>query len=60
MEHLADIEEEASGLAEFLIAEMLKRDPAPDKATDQMGWVRHMNSLRMTAEEIVTRELIFA
>jgi hypothetical protein len=59
MEHLADMEETALEQIETLIEEMLKRDPAPDKATDQMGWVRHMNSLRMTAEEIVTREMIF-
>ena len=32
--------------------------PAPDKKTDQMGWVQHMNSLKAQAEEIVTAELI--
>jgi hypothetical protein len=60
MEHLADTEEEAQEQIETIIAEMLKLDPAPDKGTDQMGWVRHMNSLRMTAEEIVTRELVYS
>jgi hypothetical protein len=60
MEHLADTEEEAQEQIETIIAEMLKLDPAPDKGKDQMGWVRHMNSLRMTAEEIVTRELVYS
>jgi hypothetical protein len=59
MEHLADIEETARERIEVMMTELLKRDPAPDKAADQMGWVRHMNSLHMTAEEIVTREMIF-
>jgi hypothetical protein len=35
-----------------------KAQPAPDKKSDQMGWVQHMNSLRAQAEEIVTAELI--
>ena len=35
-----------------------KTQPAPDKKSDQMDWVQHMNSLRAQAEEIVTAELI--
>jgi hypothetical protein len=38
---------------------MLKTDPAPDKATDQMGWVQHMNSLKAAAEETVLNDLIY-
>jgi hypothetical protein len=60
MEHLADVEEEAQEQIETIISEMLKLDPAPDKATNQMGWVGHMNNLHMTAEEIVTRELVYS
>ena len=59
-EYLTNFEEEAQEQIETIIAETLKLDPAPDKGTDQMGWVRHMNSLRMTAEEIVTRELVYS
>jgi hypothetical protein len=59
MEHLADVEEEASEQVSFLISEMLKTDPAPDTAADQMGWVRHMNSLKASAEEIVIREVVY-
>ena len=29
------------------------------KATDQMEWVRRMNSIRSWAEEIVLRELVY-
>ena len=38
--------------------ELLAADPAPDKKTRQMDWVRHMNALKAQAEEIVTAELI--
>jgi hypothetical protein len=38
---------------------MLKLDPPPDKATDQMGWVRHMNGLHMVSESAAIREVVF-
>jgi len=60
MEHMSDVEETAQKQIESLIAEMLKLSPSPDKATNQMSWVQHMNSLHMTAEEIVIREVIFS
>ena len=41
-----------------LMEELLAADPAPDKKTRQMDWVRHMNALKAQAEEIVTAELI--
>jgi hypothetical protein len=56
--HLWEIQETAERRMGQLMAELLMKDPAPDKAKDQMGWVRHMNSLRAQAEEIVTAELI--
>ena len=36
----------------------LLTNPAPDKATNQLGWVQHMNSLKAQAEEVVMTELI--
>ena len=30
------------------------------KATNQMEWVRHMNSIRNRAEEIILTELVYA
>lgn len=41
-----------------LMEELLAADPAPDKKTRQMDWVRHMNALKAQAEEIVMAELI--
>ena len=45
---------------------MLTRQMAPQegvtealKATDQMKWVRRMNSIRNRAEEIVLNELVY-
>ena len=40
------------------MTDLLEKNPAPDKATQQMAWVKHMNSLKAQAEEIVTAELI--
>ena len=59
MEHLADVQEEASEKIQSLMDEMLKNDPPPDKATDQMGWVRHMESTHMMAEGVIIREFVF-
>ena len=56
--HLLEIEKTASRRVEQLMQEYLLTNPAPDKATDQMGWVQHMNSLKAQAEEVVMTELI--
>ena len=45
--HLADQMKQAEGITEQL------------KATDQMDWVRHMNSIRNRAEEIVKIKVLF-
>ena len=39
--------------------ELLERNPAPDKETQQLAWVKHMNGLKAQAEEIINAELIF-
>ena len=57
--HLADIQEQADEMIERLMEEMLKKDPGPDKATNQLGWVGHRNATRAQAEEIVYQELIY-
>ena len=58
--HLWEIEDTANARVELLMKQYLEQNPAPDKETDQMGWVRHMNSLRAQAEEVVMTELIYA
>ena len=57
--YLKEIGETAARRMEQLEAELLRKNPAPDKATQQMVWVQHMNMLRAQAEEIVLNELIY-
>ncbi|MDR1732358.1 MAG: TnpV protein [Synergistaceae bacterium] len=49
--HLTETEETAKSRIEKDMRKMLEREPAPNKATDQMGWVRHMNMTKALAEE---------
>lgn len=58
--YLKEIGETAIRRMEQLEADFLKANPAPDKVTQQMAWVQHMNILRAQAEEIVMNELIYA
>ncbi len=57
--HLWEIDETAHRRVEQMISELLERNSAPDKATQQLAWAQHMNSLKAQAEEIVNAELIF-
>ena len=57
--YLKEIGETAARRMEQLEADLLRANPAPDKATQQMAWVQHMNMLRAQAEEIVMNELIY-
>ena len=56
--HLWEIDETAHRRVEQLMTELLEQNPAPDKTTQQMAWVQHMNSLKAQAEEIVVSELV--
>ena len=56
--HLWEIEDTAKARVEQLMAQYLEQNPAPDKETNQMAWVQHMNSLKVQAEEVVMTELI--
>ena len=57
--HLAKTNKLAMERLEEIVAGMQRKDPGPDKATDQMGWVRHQNALRHQAEEIVLDEIVY-
>ena len=57
--HLLDTQMAANERIDTLMVQLIKRDPPPDKAADQMGWVRHMNALKHSAEENVLAELIY-
>lgn len=59
--YLAQIDEQANNMLDLLIRQMSEREGVTEqlKATDQMEWVRRMNSIRNRAEEIVNSELIY-
>ena len=58
--HLMEVEQTAESRMQQMMTELLKQNPAPDKEKNQMGWVRHMNSLRAQTEEIILTELIYS
>ena len=58
-QHLMDVTEQAHTQSEVLMHDLLKVHPVPDKAKNQLGWIQHMNMLKMQAEEIILRELIY-
>ena len=57
--HLSEIDQTARERMESITAKLLTSNPAPDKATNPMGWTGHMNNLRYQAEETVLMELIY-
>ncbi len=60
-QHIADVEIQAMELFSRLVDDMAKAEDITEelKATDQLEWVRRMNSIHHRAEEIVDRELIY-
>ncbi len=61
-EHLREIEQRAAEQMELLISQMVSKEGLSEelKATDQMEWIRRMNSIRQRAEEMVKSEIIYA
>ena len=57
--HLYEVQRTATARVGLIMEELLRKNPPPDKMADQMGWVRHMNSLKAQAEEVVLDELIY-
>ncbi len=58
--YLAEIDRTAQERMEVIMGNLLERFPAPDKETDQMAWVAHMNGLTAMAEETVLTELVYS
>ena len=56
--HLLELEQTAQSRMQQLINSLLKQNPAPDKESQQMGWVQHMNRLKAQVEEMILTELI--
>ena len=57
---LYEVDELAHQRLERIEAQLLERDPEPDKVADQMAWVRHRNMIRAQAEEFVLAEVVYA
>ena len=57
--HLYEVQEIAEKRVEVIMAGLLEKNPVPDKETDAMAWVRHMNLLKAMAEEVVLRDVIY-
>ena len=59
--HLLEIDETYNGQMELLTCQMATREGVTEalKASNQMEWVRRMNSIRSRAEEIVLNNLIY-
>ena len=60
--HLAEIDATCHERMDLLISTMARQEGVTEtlKTTDQMEWVRRMNSIRSQAEEIIYTELIYA
>ena len=61
-EHIEDIDRQAEDMFSQLVDRMKQAEGVTEqlKATDQLEWVRRMNSIRNRAEEIVKSEVVFA
>lgn len=61
-EHIEDVDRQAEDMFSHLVDSIKQTEGITEqlKATDQMEWVRRMNSIRNRAEEIVLNSLIYA
>ena len=59
--HLADLNRQAMERKETLIRQMAAKEGITEelKAADPMAWVQRMNNLRVCAEEIILKELVY-
>ena len=59
--YLADIDKQAEEMCSRLVKQMADREDITEqlKAENQMEWVRQMNNIRIRANEILLRELIY-
>ena len=57
LDHLHEVDVQAQEILDQFIKEAEKT--APEKATQQMAWVGHMNNAKACAEEIIYNEIIY-
>ena len=60
-EHLNQTDQEAREQVETLMEQMIEKQGVTEelKAQDQMKWVRLMNNIKASAEEMVLREILY-
>ncbi len=60
-EHLNQVDKEVREKVEILVEQMAERWGVTEelKMQDQMEWVRRMNNIQATAEEIALKEIIY-
>lgn len=60
--HLLDIDREAEEMEDRLTKQMKQQRGITEqlKASDQMRWVREMNNVRASVEEIIRNDLIYS
>ena len=60
-EHLNQIDQEAKKQVEILMEQMVEKQGVTEKlkTQNQMEWVRMMNNIKASVEEIVMREIIY-
>ena len=56
--HLLEVEQTTQSRMQQLMNSLLKQNPAPDKESQQIAWVQHMNRLKAQVEEVILTELI--
>ena len=61
-QHLGEIDQACMDRIDLITQQMKVQEGVTEtlKASDQMAWVRHMNSIQNRAEEIVLNELVYA
>ena len=59
--YLADIDSQANEMYDLLVRQLYEKENLTEqlKAENPMKWTRKMNAIRLTAAEIVNREIIY-
>ena len=60
-EHLNQIDQEVREQVETLMEQMIEKQGVTEelKAQDQMEWVRLMNNIKVSAEEIILKNMVY-
>ena len=58
--HLLEIDQTATRRLEQVMEDLQKTQTPPDKMTQQLEWVGHMNNLKAQAEELILAELVYS